>query len=66
MTVWLQSLKSFTKDSIFFEADSCLLALTTSTSHMQSCLKIDRGLIKLFNVEFQCLKVGVSLMTIMK
>ena len=25
----------------FFEADSCLLALTTSTSHMQSCSKID-------------------------
>ena len=30
----------------FFETDSCLLALTTSTSHMQSCFKIDLGLIK--------------------
>ena len=50
----------------FFETDSCLLALTTSTSHMQSCPEIDRGLIKLFNVEFLCLKVRVSLMTIMK
>ena len=27
----------------FFETDSCLLALTTSTSHMQSCFKIDLG-----------------------
>ena len=34
----------------FFETDSCLLALTTSTSHMQSCFKIDFGLIKLSNV----------------
>ena len=33
-----------------FEADSCLLALTTCTSHMQSCFKIDLGLIKLPNV----------------
>ena len=31
----------------FFETDSCLLALTTSTSHMQSCFKISLGLIKL-------------------
>ena len=30
--------------------DSCLLALTTFTSHMQSCFKIDLGLIKLSNV----------------
>ena len=30
----------------FFEMDSCLLALTTSTSLMQSCFKIDLGLIK--------------------
>ena len=29
----------------FFETDSCLLALTTSTSHMQRCIKIDLGLI---------------------
>ena len=31
----------------FFERDtiSCMLALTTSTSHMQSCFKIDLGLI---------------------
>ena len=34
----------------FFETDTCLLALTTSTSHMQSCFKIDLGLIKLSNV----------------
>ena len=34
----------------FFKMDSCLLALTTSTSHMQSCFKIDLGLIKLSNV----------------
>ena len=33
----------------FFETDSCLLALTTSTSHMQSCFKIDLGLIKWSN-----------------
>ena len=33
------------------ETDSCcLLTLTTSTSHMQSCFKIDFGLIKLSNV----------------
>ena len=31
----------------FFETDSCLLALTTSTSHKQSCFKIDLGFIKL-------------------
>ena len=30
-----------------FETDSCLLALTTSTSHMQSCFKIDLIFIKL-------------------
>ena len=30
-----------------FKADSCLLALTTSTSHIQSCFKIDLILIKL-------------------
>ena len=34
----------------FFKTDSCLLALTTSTSHIQSCFKIDLGLIKLSNV----------------
>ena len=34
----------------FFETGSCLLALTTSTSNMQSCFKIDLGLIKLCNV----------------
>ena len=28
----------------FFETDICLLALTSSTSHMQSCFKIDLGL----------------------
>ena len=34
-----------------FETDSCyLLALTTSTSHMKSCFKIDLGSIKLSNV----------------
>ena len=33
-----------------FETDSCLLALTTSTSHMQNCFKIDLILIKLPNV----------------
>ena len=31
----------------FFETDSCLLALTTSTSHTQSCFKIDLIFIKL-------------------
>ena len=34
----------------FFETDSRLLALTTSTSNKQSCFKIDLGLIKLSNV----------------
>ena len=34
----------------FFETDSCLLALTTSTSRMQSCFKMDLILIKLPNV----------------
>ena len=34
----------------FFKTDSCLLAWTTSTSHMQSCFKIDPGFIKLSNV----------------
>ena len=29
-----------------FETDSCLLALSTSTSHMRSCFKIDVGQIK--------------------
>ena len=29
----------------FFDTDSCLLAVTTSTSHMQSCFKIDLILI---------------------
>ena len=33
-----------------FEPDSCLLALTTFTGHMQSCFKIDLGFIKLSNV----------------
>ena len=32
------------------ETDSCLLALTTSTSHMQSCFKIHLRSIKLSNV----------------
>ena len=51
----------------FFETDSCLLALTTtSTSQMQSCFKIDLGLIKLSNGLFLCLKARVFLMTIMK
>ena len=43
----------------FFETDICLLALTTSTSHMQSCFKIDLGLLKLSNVSFLCLKANV-------
>ena len=34
----------------FFETDSFWLALTTSTSHMQSCFKIDLILTKLSNV----------------
>ena len=34
---------------IFFQMDSCVLSLTTSTSHIQSCFKIDPGLIKLSN-----------------
>ena len=34
----------------FFETDSYMLALTTSTSHIESCFKIDLGLIKLSNV----------------
>ena len=33
----------------FFETDSCLLALYTSASHMQSCFKIDLGLMKFSN-----------------
>ena len=35
---------------IFLETDSSLLAETTSTSHMQTCFKIDVGFIKLCNV----------------
>ena len=34
----------------FFETDSHFLALFTSTSHRQSCFKINLGLIKLSNV----------------
>ena len=34
----------------FLETDSCLLALTTSTSYMKSCFKIDHIFIKLTNV----------------
>ena len=34
----------------FFETHSCLLALTTFTTHRQSCFKIDLGSIKLSNV----------------
>ena len=34
----------------FLETDSCLLAFTTSTSHIQSCFKIDFVFIKLSNV----------------
>ena len=34
----------------FFKTDSCLLTLTTSTSHIQSCFKIDLIFIKLSNV----------------
>ena len=34
----------------FFKMDICLSVLATFTSHMQSCCKIDLGLIKLFNV----------------
>ena len=34
----------------FFETNRCLLALTTSTSNMQSCSEIDLGFIKLSNV----------------
>ena len=34
----------------FLETNSCLLALTTSTSHMQICFKIDLIFIKLPNV----------------
>ena len=48
MTVWLHLLLK----KIFFEKDSCLLALATSTNHMQSCFKIDLGLIKLSDVIF--------------
>ena len=44
----------------FFETDSCLLALTTSIGHMQSCFEIDICFIKL------CLKAKVFLVTIMK
>ena len=32
----------------FLETDNCLLALTTSTSHMQSCFTINLGLIHSF------------------
>ena len=41
---------------IFFETDSCLLALPTSTSQMQNCFKIDLGSIKLSNVWFHIWK----------
>ena len=34
----------------FFETDSCLLASNASTSHMQSCFKIDGRFFKLSNV----------------
>ena len=34
----------------FIEMDSCLLAVTTSTSHKRSCFKIDLIFIKLSNV----------------
>ena len=36
-----------------------MLTLTTSTSHMQSCFKIDVIFIKLSNVSFVCLKARV-------
>ena len=39
--------------------DSFLLALTTSTSHMQSCFEIDLIFIKLSNVYILCLKAGI-------
>ena len=39
----------YLKDN-FFETDSCLLASTTSTSHMQSFYKIDLIFIRLSNV----------------
>ena len=54
------------KTNFFFETDSCLLALTTFTSNMQSCFKIDLGLIKLSNVKILCLQARVFLVTIMK
>ena len=41
----------------FFGTDSCLLALSISNSHMQSCFQPDLGLLKSFNVLFLCLKV---------
>ena len=33
-----------------FKTNNCLLSLTTSTSHMKNCFKIDLGLMKLSNV----------------
>ena len=43
-----------------------MLTLTTSTSHIQSCFKIDLTFIKLSNGSFVCLKARVFLVTIMK
>ena len=45
----------------FFETNSCLLALTTSTSQMRICFRIDLGLIKLSDVSFLCLKASFFL-----
>ena len=44
---------------IFFETDSCSSALTTFTSNMQSCFKIDLGLTKLTNAKLLCFKARV-------
>ena len=50
----------------FFETDSFLLTLTTSTSHKQSYFKIDVISTKISNVYFLCLKARVFLVTIIK
>ena len=50
----------------FSETDSYLLALTIFISNMQSCFKIDLGLIKLSNVKILCLKARVFLVTVVK
>ena len=60
VTFWIWSLEKWQFGALifqilylkqkFFETGSCLLTLTTSTSHMQSYFKIDLILTKISNV----------------